>query len=391
LVPVVGGGVSEIGSQDQEVKGDDGKPGEGIGANAGGETRPLEYRTNRDQPVFMPVAYAGGQNEQSGKPAFNEHLFWEIVRAMKGGQEAADWFFRSNGRIQMVRPRSWWDFPKWWDTMSDRSRSGYENRGGFNGGAGAWFQFRGDLDELEAALEFMKQMSGDGTLGRMYLGWLDTVGGIDAKAFQDYYQGALRDSVIQAGIEGGRLYIEIIGSANGGTAAVLAAVDLGEGRPGAAGMAGGSAGAKLLGKLRQGLGKAVKPGEAKPPPRAEVPETGGSAGAKGGANTARQTPPPHQAKPSKHHFAAIENKEFTPRIKEITDKYGLDLDGAWNKELLPWNNGRHPKEYHDWVLDQMQRADIEAAGNVEKFLELIEKYVKKPVRENPEMLRKFYW
>jgi hypothetical protein len=55
LVPIVRGGVTELGSQEQEVKGDDGKPGEGNGANAGGETRPLEYRTNRDQPVFMPV------------------------------------------------------------------------------------------------------------------------------------------------------------------------------------------------------------------------------------------------------------------------------------------------------------------------------------------------
>lgn len=91
-----------------------------------------------------------------------------------------------------------------------------------------------------------------------------------------------------------------------------------------------------------------------------------------------------------HHFATNKNKTFTPRMANIADRYGLPLDGPWNKELLP-HLGRHPNEYHEFVLQGMQRASREAGNNMGKFLQLYETYVKAPIRAHPELLRKDGW
>ena len=92
----------------------------------------------------------------------------------------------------------------------------------------------------------------------------------------------------------------------------------------------------------------------------------------------------------KHHFATNKHSYYTKEMSKIADKFGLKLDGDWNKELLP-HQERHPNEYHDFVLKQMKRADIESEGSKEKFLELYDKYVKKPVRNNLDLLRKSGW
>ncbi len=78
-------------------------------------------------------------------------------------------------------------------------------------------------------------------------------------------------------------------------------------------------------------------------------------------------------------------------MAEIARKYGLDLDEAWNKELLSHGRGRHPDAYHEWVLKQMREIHERAQGNVDIFLELYEQKVKQVVRENPAMLRKWWW
>ncbi len=91
-----------------------------------------------------------------------------------------------------------------------------------------------------------------------------------------------------------------------------------------------------------------------------------------------------------HHYATNKNKLVTPELQKITDKYGLDIDGDWNKEYLP-HLGSHPNEYHKFVKDGMERADREARGNKDKFLELFETYVKKPIRDNPKLLDKDGW
>jgi len=91
-----------------------------------------------------------------------------------------------------------------------------------------------------------------------------------------------------------------------------------------------------------------------------------------------------------HHYATNKNKNYTPRMKKIAKKYGLKLDETWNKERLP-HLGRHPNKYHEFVERGMERAAREAGNDRGKFLKLFEKYVKKPIRENPDLLRKAGW
>lgn len=91
-----------------------------------------------------------------------------------------------------------------------------------------------------------------------------------------------------------------------------------------------------------------------------------------------------------HHFATNKHSIYTKQMDEIAQKFNLDLDGEWNKQLLE-HLGRHPNKYHEFVLDGMQQAASEAGKDVNKFLKLFDQYVKQPVIENPELLRKAGW
>ncbi|MGE7666856.1 AHH domain-containing protein [Ureibacillus composti] len=90
-----------------------------------------------------------------------------------------------------------------------------------------------------------------------------------------------------------------------------------------------------------------------------------------------------------HHFATNKRKKYTPQIESVTKKYGLNLNGSWNKELLP-HQGRHPNAYHDYVLSQLRAFDRQAKGNKKVFLSLFEG-LKKKIRNNPSMMYKEYW
>ncbi len=90
-----------------------------------------------------------------------------------------------------------------------------------------------------------------------------------------------------------------------------------------------------------------------------------------------------------HHFATNKNKTYTPQFEEIANKYGLDLDDSWNKEYMP-HQGRHPNEYHEYVLENMKQFDIIAQGDKNVFLQLYEK-MKVHITDHPEMLNKDYW
>lgn len=92
----------------------------------------------------------------------------------------------------------------------------------------------------------------------------------------------------------------------------------------------------------------------------------------------------------KHHFATDKNKTYTPKIKQITDKYELDLSGEWNTEVLP-HQGRHPNEYHQWMYDKIQKIDQMPNMNQQRFIEEFNIKVIQPVKEHPEMLYKNYW
>ena len=90
-----------------------------------------------------------------------------------------------------------------------------------------------------------------------------------------------------------------------------------------------------------------------------------------------------------HHYATNKSKTYTPQLEEITNKYGLDLDDAWNKDLLP-HQGRHPNAYHNYVLDSMKQFDDIAQGDKDVFLKLYDN-LKNNVKANPDMLYKDYW
>lgn len=90
-------------------------------------------------------------------------------------------------------------------------------------------------------------------------------------------------------------------------------------------------------------------------------------------------------------FEKTTNKssKYTSQFENIANKYELDLDDSWNKELMP-HQGRHPYAYHDYVLDNMQKFDKIANGDTEKFLKLYNQ-MKQKIINNPEMLYKDYW
>ena len=90
-----------------------------------------------------------------------------------------------------------------------------------------------------------------------------------------------------------------------------------------------------------------------------------------------------------HHFATNKNKTYTPQFEEIANKYGLDLDDAWNKKYMP-HQGRHPNEYHEYVLESMKQFDNIAQGDKNVFLKLYEK-MKINITDNHDMLYKDYW
>lgn len=91
-----------------------------------------------------------------------------------------------------------------------------------------------------------------------------------------------------------------------------------------------------------------------------------------------------------HHFLTNKHKtKYAKEFEKILDKYGLNLNGDWNKKLLP-HQGRHPNEYHDYMLEQVRRIDEIARGDKNKFLELFEE-LKEEVSSTPEMLYKDFW
>lgn len=91
----------------------------------------------------------------------------------------------------------------------------------------------------------------------------------------------------------------------------------------------------------------------------------------------------------KHHFLTNKNKKWTPQMKEITDKYNLDLNGKWNIQAME-HHGRHATEYHRAMYEQLKNIDNIANGDVGLFKELFDK-VKKTVMQNPKALYKAFW
>jgi hypothetical protein len=91
-----------------------------------------------------------------------------------------------------------------------------------------------------------------------------------------------------------------------------------------------------------------------------------------------------------HHFSTTKHSYYTPRMKRIAEKYNLDLEDPWNRRILS-HQGRHPHTYHDWVLGEMEAIDLEAAGDVEMFLDLYQERVINPVLDDPSLLTREAW
>ena len=72
-----------------------------------------------------------------------------------------------------------------------------------------------------------------------------------------------------------------------------------------------------------------------------------------------------------HHLLTNKHSKWSTRFEQIVQKYGLDLDDAWNTVRVP-QRGRHPEEYHEWVWEQLRQIDEIAKGNREQFLQLLD-------------------
>ncbi|EAK8229305.1 hypothetical protein E7O39_09510, partial [Campylobacter jejuni] len=73
-----------------------------------------------------------------------------------------------------------------------------------------------------------------------------------------------------------------------------------------------------------------------------------------------------------HHIATDKNKKFTKEFRKITKKYNMELDEDWNKVKMP-HRGRHPNEYHEYILEKMKKIDKIARGDKDKFIKEFEK------------------
>ena len=73
-----------------------------------------------------------------------------------------------------------------------------------------------------------------------------------------------------------------------------------------------------------------------------------------------------------HHFLSNKNKTYTPKFKEVTNKYDLNSNGRWNIQNLENHVGRHTNNYHEYMLKQIQSFDKIANGNKDIFLNLFD-------------------
>lgn len=67
-----------------------------------------------------------------------------------------------------------------------------------------------------------------------------------------------------------------------------------------------------------------------------------------------------------------------------------DLGRSWNVFQMP-HRGRHPAEYHEWVLENFQlAAETAGEGNTAEFLALFKEWVVDRVLEDPTTIRAAY-
>ncbi|MGI7541289.1 AHH domain-containing protein [Campylobacter coli] len=85
----------------------------------------------------------------------------------------------------------------------------------------------------------------------------------------------------------------------------------------------------------------------------------------------------------------IRVKNILQNFQEILNSYDLKLNGDWNKVKMP-HRGRHPNEYHEYILEKMSKIDKIARGDKVKFAKNLKK-LKEEVKNNPAILHKDYY
>ena len=78
-------------------------------------------------------------------------------------------------------------------------------------------------------------------------------------------------------------------------------------------------------------------------------------------------------------------------MRKMTDRYGLDLDGDWNRGFLPGHKGRHADAYHEWVFDKLRKGADYAGDDVGAFIDYFDEAVIQEVLSNPGMIGKDWW
>lgn len=87
----------------------------------------------------------------------------------------------------------------------------------------------------------------------------------------------------------------------------------------------------------------------------------------------------------RHHMFSYINKKYTPQFERILSSYGLNTKGSWNIVAMTDHLGRHTYAYHEFMLQQLQRIDRIAGGDITKFMQLYGSLVDY-VRSNPGIL-----
>jgi len=91
-------------------------------------------------------------------------------------------------------------------------------------------------------------------------------------------------------------------------------------------------------------------------------------------------------KTQEHHFVTNKGSFWPNMMRQITDKYNLDLDGSWNRQYIENHSGRHSDVYHQWVYNRLKYIDDFANGDVNQFLNLFYEEIVLPVMNDPTIL-----
>lgn len=113
-----------------------------------------------------------------------------------------------------------------------------------------------------------------------------------------------------------------------------------------------------------------------------------------GPGSMKRTPGKNISRPGfrLHHLSSNKHlSRYTPQFENITKKYGLDLNGDWNKIMVAdkYHYSKHPDAYHELSLRSMREADAIAKGNRAVFLMTYHSKMIAPLMQNPNILNKF--